>query len=94
MAKNKEVMAQTRIRVEKLQTLKRATTPLARNGTLNGLYGTLNGLYGTLDGLYGTLNGLYGTLNGLYGTVCTVRTERFPFLERFARNGRRSPHAL
>ena len=52
-----------------LQTLNRATTPLARYGTVHFLHGTFRFLHGTFCFLHGMVRFLHGTFRFLQGTV-------------------------
>ena len=78
-----------------LQTLNRATTPLARYGSVRFLHGTLPFLNSTLRFLHGTFRFLHGTVRFLNGTVRilhgtfrflhgTVRFFTPRFVERYA----------
>ena len=81
--------------ITNLQTLNRATTPLARYGSVRFLHGTLPFLNGTVRFLHGTFRFLHGTVRFLNGTVRLLhgtfrilhRTVRFytpRFVERYA----------
>jgi hypothetical protein len=59
----------TRSRIFHLQTLKRASTPVARYGTVRFRHGTVRFLHGTVRFLHGTVRFLHGTVRFLHGTV-------------------------
>jgi hypothetical protein len=57
------------INITHVQTLKRASTPVARYGSVRFLHGTVRYLHGTVRFLHGTVRFLHGTVRFLHGTV-------------------------